>query len=90
MMINPALLLACILLIACGDIKKEAISKAIRSKESNKGNYLDSYTILRSVDSLGVLKIYYEAKMSPGSTLTETTDSIIFYELGNGQLVPQP
>jgi hypothetical protein len=89
-MINPFLILSCMLLFACSDNKKASIDKAIRSKESNKGNNLDSYVILRSVDTLGILKVYYAARLIAGSPATELKDSIIFYELGNGELEPQP
>jgi hypothetical protein len=87
---NPLLLLVCLLLFACADKKKEVITKAIQTREQSKGHQLQSYTILRTVDSLGVLKVYYSVKLVPGSAAAATSDSIIFYELGDGLLQPQP
>jgi hypothetical protein len=87
---NPFLIFVCILFLACSDKKSQSINKAIRLKESSKGHSLESYSILRSVDTLGVFKVYYEARLSPGSQLTTVRDSISFYELGDGQLEPEP
>jgi hypothetical protein len=88
---SQKLLVIFILLIACGnDKRKEVIDKAIRQKESNKAAALDSYTILRTSDSLGILKVYYSAKLTSGSEQTEIKDSVIFYELTNGLIEPQP
>jgi hypothetical protein len=88
---NQKLLVIFIFLLACGnDKRKETIDKAIRQKESNKASALDSYTILRTSDSLGILKVYYSAKIASGSKQEEQKDSVIFYELPNGIIEPQP
>jgi len=88
---NLKLLVILILLVACrDDAKKQAIDKAIRQKESNKAGKLASYRILSSSDSMGILKVYYSAKTDSGSEQSEIIDSVIFYELPNGIIEPEP
>jgi len=78
------------LLFACYDRKKEAIDKAIRAREFKKGNHLNAYSILRTVDTLGSLKVYYEAHIKQGTENPVVEDSISFYETGDGILQVRP
>jgi hypothetical protein len=84
------LILACIILFACHERKKEAVDKAIRTKELAKGHQLDSYLILRTTDTMGIYTVYYQAELSPGSGRTEIQDSIRFYVTGDGLLQMHP
>jgi hypothetical protein len=78
------------LLFACYDRKKEAIDRAIRDRESKKGNHLNTYSILRTVDTLGSLKVYYEAQINQGTQNPTIEDSLTFYETGDGILQDHP
>lgn len=90
-MVKLMLLLASMfLLIVCNDKKKDSVATAIKLKESKKGHELDSYTILRTVDSVGLYTVYYEARVGQGSHITELKDSLIFYVTGDGILEAKP
>lgn len=84
------LLFAFLIFLACSSKRDEEIAKGIFLKESKKGDHLESFKILRSVDTLGILKVYYQAELSLGFHPTELTDSAVFFETGDGILQLQP
>jgi hypothetical protein len=89
-MTKSLIILACFILFACHHRQKEAIDKAIRLKEIKKGNRMDDYSVLRTLDTLNNLTVYYQAELTVGDQTKEIQDSVVFYETGDGILQAQP
>ena len=51
---------------------------------------MDDYSVLRTVDTLNSLTVYYQAELTVGDHTIEIQDSVVFYETGDGILQPHP